>query len=138
MATVYLGGRFKASRRTLGLAVGDIAMIALFVLLGELRHSGTLASGVETFVQFGIGWLLVSVIAGVYSDQTLNGPRRAVVQVVAAWVIAAVIGQLVRLAMTPGSFIHPSFLAVSIGFGGAFLAGWRYVAARVVGPNSRA
>lgn len=137
MAMVLFGGRFEASRRTLALAIGDVAMIALFVLLGELRHRGTLLAGVETFVQFAVGWLLVSVIAGVYSGQTLEDPRRAVVQVVAAWVLAAVIGQLVRLAMTPGNFIHPSFVAVTIGFGGALLAGWRYVAARFVWPHPR-
>lgn len=108
-------------------------MIGLFVLLGELRHSGTLASGVETFVQFGIGWLLVSVLAGVYDSRALERPGPAVIQVVITWVLAAFIGQLVRLMMTPGTFVFPSFLAVSIGFGGVFLGSWRYVAARVVG-----
>jgi hypothetical protein len=132
MASHWFGGRVEASRRTAGLLIGDFAMIGLFVLLGELRHSGTFASGVGTFVQFGIGWLLVSVLARVYDSRALAGPRQAVVQVVITWVLAAVIGQLVRLVMTPGNLILPSFVAVSIGFGGLFLGSWRYVAARII------
>lgn len=132
MVTTWFGGRVEASTRTLGLALGDLAMIALFVLVGELRHGGTLAGGIETFGQFLVGWLLVSGVAGVYGPRALEGPRQAVVRVVAAWVIAAIIAQLVRLAMTPGSLVQPTFVAVSIGFGGAFLAGWRYVAVHAV------
>lgn len=132
MATTWFGGRVEATTRTLGLALGDVAMIALFVLVGELRHGGTFAGGVQTFGQFFVGWLLVSVVAGVYGPRALEAPRQAVVQVVAAWVLAAIIGQLVRLAMTPGSVVQLSFVAVSIGFGGAFLAVWRYVAVRAV------
>lgn len=130
MATTWFGGRVEASRRTLALAIGDAAMIALFVLLGELRHGGTLAGGVETFVQFGIGWTLAALAAAVYGPDALRTPGRAVVQAVGTWVVAALIGQLVRLAMTPGGFVQFSFVAVSIGFGGAFLGAWRYVAAR--------
>ncbi len=132
MATTWFGGRVEASQRTLVLAVGDAAMIALFVLLGELRHGGTLAAGVETFVQFGLGWTLAALVAAVYGPNALRTPGRAVVQVVGTWVVAALIGQLLRLAMTPGSFVQVSFVLVSIGFGGAFLAAWRYVAARFV------
>lgn len=132
MATTWFGGRVEASTRTLGLALGDLAMIALFVLVGELRHGGTLAGGLETVGQFLVGWLLVSVVAGVYGPRALEGPRQAVVRVVAAWVVAAITAQLVRLAMTPGGLVQPAFVAVSIGFGGAFLAAWRYVAVRAV------
>ncbi|MFB6361620.1 MAG: DUF3054 domain-containing protein [Halobacteriales archaeon] len=132
MASDWFGGRLEASRRTAGLLIGDFAMIGLFVLLGELRHSGTLASGIETFMQFGIGWLLVSLLARVYDSRALASPRQAVVQIVITWVLAALIGQLVRLVMTPGNLILPSFVAVSIGFGGLFLGIWRYGAARIM------
>lgn len=135
MATTWFGGRVEASRRTLALAVGDAAMIALFVLLGEIRHGGTLAGGVETFVQFGIGWTLAALAAAVYGPDALRTPSRAVVQGFGTWVVAALIGQLVRVAMTPGSFVQLSFVLVSIGFGGAFLAAWRYLAARFVLPH---
>lgn len=133
MATTWFGGRVVASRRTLKLALGDVAMIALFVLIGEIRHAGSLGGGVRTFGQFLVGWLLVSVVAGVYSPKALENRRRAVVQVVAAWMLAAIIGQLVRLVMTPGGVVQLSFVLVSIGFGGLFLGIWRFVAARAVG-----
>jgi len=133
MRATWLNGRVERSQRTLGLAIGDFAMIGLFVFLGELRHNGTLASGVETFGQFAIGWLLVGVVAGLYRPGAITRPGRAVLQVVIAWVLAALIGQLIRLLMTPGNLLVPSFLLVSMGFGGAFLAGWRYVAARRYG-----
>lgn len=130
MATAVLDGRIEASRRTSGLALGDAAAIALFVALGELRHGGSVAAGLETFAQFGVGWLLAGVVAGVYAPDALASARRAVVQGVAAWIVAALIGQLIRLLATPGSHVQPSFVLVSIGFGGLFIGGWRYGAAR--------
>lgn len=130
MLTWLLGGRVEASRRSLVLALGDGLLIALFVGLGEVRHAGTVPAGIETFAQFGIGWLLVAVAAGVYAPDALTTPRAAVGRGVAAWVVAAIIAQLVRLLMAPGSVIQPTFVLVSIGFGGIFIGGWRLVAAR--------
>lgn len=132
MTTTWLGGRIDASRRTLGLALGDGVAIALFVALGELRHAGTVAAGIETFAEFGVAWVLAGVAAGVYAADALAGPRRAVAQGVAAWVVAALVAQLIRLLATPGTVVRPSFVLVSIGFGGLFVGAWRYVAARVV------
>lgn len=132
MAETWFGGRFEASQRTLVLALGDAAMIALFVGVGELRHAGSVAAGVETFAQFGLGWLLAALAAAVYGPDALRTPSRAVVQAVGTWVVAVLIGQLVRLGMTPGSLVQPVFLAVTIGFGGLFLAAWRYLAARAL------
>lgn len=132
MSTAWLGGRLAVSRQTLALAVGDAAAIALFVGLGELRHGGTLTAGLEPFAQFGLGWLLAGGAAGVYAADALAGPRQAVVRGVAAWVVAALIGQLVRLVMTPGTVVQPTFVLVAIGVGGVFIGAWRYVAASAV------
>lgn len=129
MESAWLGGRIEASRRTVRLAVGDAAAIALFVAIGELRHGGTVATGVETWAQFGVAWLLAGVAAGVYAPDALTGSRQAVVRGVAAWVIAALIAQSIRLLLTPGGVVQPSFVLVSIGFGGAFVGAWRFVAA---------
>lgn len=133
MSTTWLGRRLALDRQTLALGVGDAAAIALFVALGELRHGGSLAAGVETFAQFGAGWVLAGVAAGVYAADALAGPRRASVRGVAAWVVAALVAQLLRLLVTPGSLVQPSFVLVSIGFGGLFIGTWRYVAARTIG-----
>lgn len=130
MARTWLAERFEASPRTLGLALGDAAMIALFVAGGEMRHGGNLGAGVETFAQFGVGWLLASLAAGVYGPAALASPRRAVAQVVGAWVVAALVGQLVRVLATPGGSVEPAFVVVSVAVGGLLLGAWRYVAAR--------
>lgn len=132
MVEAWLGDRVEASRRTLGLAAGDAVAIALFVGLGELRHAGTLAAGVETYAQFGLGWLLAGVAAGVYAPDALEGPRRALVQGVAAWAVATLVAQLIRLVVTPGTVVQPSFVLVSVAFGGAFVGGWRYAGARLI------
>ena len=132
MPATWLGGRVEASVRSLALALGDLAMIALFVAVGEVRHGGTVAGGVATLGQFLVGWVLVSVVGGVYGPRALADPRRAVTQVFAAWVLAALIGVLVRSALRPGGFVQLSFVAVAIGFGGAFLAAWRFAAVRAV------
>lgn len=128
-----LGGRVERSRRTLVLALGDGAMIALFVALGELRHAGSLTDGLETFGQFGLGWLLAGTLAWVYAPGAVDSPKRAVIQGVAAWVLAALVGQLLRVLMRPGTFVLPSFVVVSIGAGGLLIGFWRYVAARRFG-----
>lgn len=131
MARTWFRGRLEASSRTVALAVGDAAVIALFVILGELRHAGSAAAGVETFAQFGLGWLLAALAASAYAADALETPERAVLQGVGTWVVATLIAQGIRLAMTPGSLVQPVFVLVSIGFGGGFIGAWRYVAASV-------
>lgn len=127
-----LGGRIDVSRRTLALVVGDAAMIALFVILGELRHGQPVGLGLAPFAQFGLGWLLASVPARVYAVEALASPRRAAVHGVATWVVAALIGQLIRFLVTPGTAVAPVFVVVSIVFGGLFIGSWRYLAARIL------
>lgn len=131
MATTWLADRFEPSSRTLGLALGDMAMIAVFVGIGELRHGGGVAAGLETFGQFAIGWGLVALAAGVYGPTALETWRRAVVQGVAAWIVAALVGQLLRVLVTPGGSMQPAFVLVSVASGGLLLGAWRYIAARV-------
>lgn len=133
MAKAWFGGRVLASRRTALLAIGDYAMVALFVVVGEFRHNGTVAAGLETFAQFGVGWLLVAILAGVYARDALSGTRRAVLQAVGTWVLAALVAQLIRLLLTPGSLVQPTFVLVSISFGGLFIGIWRALAVRAVG-----
>lgn len=130
MSTDPLGGRLAVDRHTLELATGDVAMIALFVLLGELRHGGSLLAGVVTFGQFGLSWAVAAVLAGAYAADALSTPGQAVLRALGAWVVAALVVQLVRVLLEPGSAVQPTFVLVSIGFGGLFIGLWRFVAAR--------
>lgn len=130
MAPSLLRGRVDADRRTIVLAAGDAAMIALFVLLGELRHSGTVAAGVGTFGQFALAWALVAVVAGAYTAEAVRSPSQAALWGLGTWIVAALVGQLVRLLVRQGAIVQPTFLLVTIAFGGLFIGGWRFVAAR--------
>lgn len=130
--TSRLGGRIDVSRRTLTLALGDAAMIALFVALGEMRHGQPVGLGLAPFAQFGLGWLLASVPARVYAVEALASPRRAAIHGVATWVVAALIGQLIRFLVTPGTSVAPVFVLVSVVVGGVFIGIWRYIAAKAV------
>lgn len=129
----WIRSRVEPSRRTIVLAIGDAAAIGLFVWLGEIRHGGTVAAGAETLAQFGLGWLIAAVGTGVYAAGAVDSPTRAVTLGVTTWIVAALLGQLVRLLATPGSLVQPSFVLVSIAVGGLFIGSWRAVAGRLVG-----
>lgn len=120
--------RIARSRRTAVLAVGDAAMIALFVAAGEFRHGGTLAAGVETFLQFAVGWAVVAVLAGAYADDALASTRRAGAVAAVAWVVGSLVGQGVRIATEASAGFAPAFVAVTVAVGGVLLAGWRMAA----------
>lgn len=123
--------RVERSSRMLGVALGDAVAIAFFVVLGELRHGGSLVAGIETFGQFGVAWVLVAVAAGAYGSGALDRPGTAVLWGIGTWAVAALLAQLIRALMVPGD-IQPVFVVVSIAFGGLFIGTWRYVAARRV------
>lgn len=125
-----IAGHVGRPRRTVVIAVGDAAMIALFVALGELRHGGTVEAGLETFVQFGLAWAVVGVAAGVYAADALASPRRAAGYGMIAWAVAALVAQFLRLFLVQGARFQPTFVLVSIAVGGLLLGGWRYAAAR--------
>ena len=120
-----LGGRIAATRRTAVLAAGDAAMIAIFVALGELQHGGSVAAGVETFLQFAVGWSVVAVPLGAYGPHALRSAPRAAGRAAGTWIAGALVGQVVRATVRPGFYVAPAFVVVSIVVGGALLAAWR-------------
>ena len=130
MADTYLGGRIEASRRMGVVALGDALAIAAFVAAGEARHAGTLAAGVETFLQFGIGWALAAVALYAYTARALSSPRRAAALALGTWIVGALLGQAIRLLTEASAGFSVPFVLVSIGTGGALLVIWRFVAAR--------
>jgi len=130
MPASWLGGRFEASNRTLALAAGDLVAIALFVAVGEVRHAGSLSSGLATLTQFGVGWVVASLWVGAYAVGVRSTPWRAVRLGATAWILAALVGLVVRLLTTPETAIPVTFILTSIGFGALFVGGWRFVATR--------
>ena len=132
MGTTTAGhGRIVPSPRTLGLAVGDLLLIAAFVVSGAVSHFGVeyvLARPLavaETAAPFYLGWLAAAPLAGAYGRAALAGPRSAARAVAAAWIGAALIGQLLRgTALFSGDLALP-FVIVSLVVGLVLLVPWR-------------
>lgn len=128
MVALSSAGRVAWSGRSFGLAVGDAVAILAFVVVGEIQHGGTMASGVTTYAQFLLGWAVAGPLLGAYAPDSLQTRPRAGAVVFLAWVGGALLGQAVRAVVKPGLYVSPAFVAVSIGFGGLALVAWRVVA----------
>jgi len=77
-----VGGRIALESRTVVLAAGDVAAIAVFVLLGELSHFSAAFVAANpgyvagTALPFLLGWAVVAPPAGAYRGRR-TGPLRA-------------------------------------------------------------
>jgi len=127
MPRELLGGRVVITRRMAMVAAIDLVAIAVFVGLGELRHAGTLAAGLETFGQFLGGWLIAAVPFRAYTPRSVSTPQRALLVGGGTWTVAALLGQLIRIIVDPFASFAPSFVLVSIAAGGVLVAGGRGV-----------
>lgn len=121
-------GRDTVSGRTIGLAVGDLVAIGLFVALGELRHAGTVTAGVQNVLAFGGSWIAVAVLAGLYRPGSTRSRWRIATVVAGSWIVAATIGHFLRLIVRPGAGLSLAFFIVSVLTGGVLLIGWRSIA----------
>lgn len=114
--------RVAATPRTALLALGDLALITLFVFMGQQNH-GT-EGLLMTAAPFLIGWILIAPLVGLY-----DGSRRDVKSTIGltagAWLGAALIGQALRAtAFFPGGFAI-AFVIVSILVGLVLLVPFR-------------
>jgi biotin transporter BioY len=123
-------------------AIGDIAAIAVFVVLGEFSHGENPVTVfwpmLETLGTFLLGWIVVATIAGAYSERSLENGRHAILVSLFAWAIADAIAQLLRTL----SFVRGNgaitFYLVGFVVGGALIGAWRYVAFRFTTKESPA
>lgn len=123
--------RFEPSSLTALLVAGDMVAIGVFVVVGEITHGYSLTADagriLGTLVQFLLGWALVSVPAGLYTPDAVDGLRSPVLRTLGAWGVAVVVAQAVRAtALFPGN-AAVTFALVSFGVGGGLLVGWRVV-----------
>lgn len=110
-------------------AAGDVALIALWVAVGQYFHglppweySGRL---VQNVVPFLLGWAVASFAGGLYTHDAWEFPIRAVSWTVPAWITAVVIAVLLRgTPVFPGN-ASPVFGAVALGVGLVLLLPWR-------------
>ena len=124
----YLGGRIVASRRYGRLVAGDVVALLVFATLGELRHSGTVVSTLQTAVEFGLGWLVVAVALGAYGRRALESPLRAAGLAAVAWALGAVLGAAIRATVEPLASFNPVFVLVTAGVGAVVFGVWRAIA----------
>lgn len=130
--TRTLAPRPEFSSTTVGLLVGDVVLITLFVVLGELRHYAPELVPMRTpgtLAPFLVGWVLAALLAGVYARAVRADVRTAVVRTALAWVGAVAVGQSLRATASFPGAASPAFVAVSVVVGFAFLLPWRAVAA---------
>jgi hypothetical protein len=127
-----VAARVDRNPATVGLAVGDLALIMLFFVLGELRHGGvaalpTLPSSAAPFL---LGWVGTTLLLGLYGPPWRASLKDALVRTAGAWTGAVAIGQLLRdTAFFPGS-ADSAFVLVSLVVGLVLLVPWRAAAFR--------
>ncbi|WP_330632262.1 DUF3054 domain-containing protein [Halocatena halophila] len=123
--------RIDRSPETLLVALGDLLLIGLFVLVGELRHWGLeylLANPmrlVGTATPFLLGWIAGSLILGTYSRTARRTPKTATLYAAGTWLIAVVIGQTLRATSVFHGDFAISFALVSLAVGLVLLVPWR-------------
>lgn len=120
-----------------GLLAGDLAAIVVLAAIGVAHHRGVEKLADPVYVglvaaPFVLGWLVVAVPAGLYTGDAIASPVRAVTWTILAWVVAALIGQLLRGSpFFPGG-TGPVFALVTVAAGAVLVGGWRTVASLVV------
>ncbi|GGL56512.1 DUF3054 domain-containing protein [Halocalculus aciditolerans] len=111
-------------------AVGDAAAILLFVIVGELQHGNPVARAAVAVLPFAAAWALAAYGLGVYASDTETSLRANLGRVAAAWALADVLAQVIRVAVgeaAPGGALV-LFAAVTYLFGVLFLGVWRVAA----------
>lgn len=125
----FVDSRVDRSAGTLWLALGDVAAILTFVVLGGLQHgTNPLVEPLvvlDTLAPFLVGWSVAGPLLGAYAPKARRSVKGAVVLTTVSWVSAALLGQTLRAT----EFFHgdaaPAFVAVSIGVGLFLLVPWR-------------
>ncbi|MFB6093727.1 MAG: DUF3054 domain-containing protein [Halanaeroarchaeum sp.] len=116
-------------------AVGDVAAIVLFVVLGEFSHGANpllvLGSTLTTVGTFLLGWIVVAGPGGAYGERTLSEARAAVLHPIGLWAVADLLAQAVRATAAVPGHAALSFYLVALIVGGALLGGQRYALYRI-------
>ncbi len=126
---VRTDGRSRlVDRETLILGVGDVGLLAGLVLVGQRSHGVNpleqpIAS-LEAIAPFVIGWLVVAVLAGVYTHTVVSSVTRVVRLTTVTWIAAANVGLLLRQSVFGDTAVWP-FPLVMTGFGLLLIVGWR-------------
>ncbi len=118
------------SRSTALLLAGDVAALAAFVWLGMRTHATGAQAG--SGVRFGldllalvVAWLAAGAFTGAFRLTSTSPPWGLLGRTLAAWLLAAPYGLLLRAALLRLATLPVAFVAATLGAGGAMLLLWR-------------
>ena len=129
------------ARRIGLLAAGDIAVFMLFAAIGRASHSeaagfSAIAEVAQTAAPFALGWFVVSPWLGAFNAEVTVQPRRMLGRTALAWLLALLIGLIVRALIigrgSPLSFAIVTFITALI-----MLLCWRGAYAWLVSRRAR-
>lgn len=107
---------------------GDVLAILALVLVGTLEHNTlSLQRYAGVLLPFLIGWLTAAPLVGAYGTRAANSTRGALVLAAGTWLLADLLGQLLRhTSLFPGN-ADPAFFLVMFLIGAALLSAGRFV-----------
>jgi hypothetical protein len=116
-------------RKTLTVALGDVALLTGLILVGQRSHGieplAEPLAALETAVPFLLGWFVMAALAGVYASDVVFSVRRTVRLVTVAWIAAANVGLIVRASSLFDGGATGQFPLVITGLGLLTLCTWR-------------
>lgn len=131
MSETFLSRRVDAGAAPL--AVGDVLAILVIVGIGMLNHHGVdgvlgdPVAVVLTALPFLVGWALGATLIGAYSPGAAESAKAAIPLGVRSWVIAAVVGILIRGVLSSFDVGLGVFLVVMLVTGSVALGVWRWL-----------
>ena len=131
----YLGGRIDTA--ALPLAVGDVLVLTLLLSLGTARHNGFSyltenPTGLAlTLLPFFIGWAVAGPLVGAYSAGAAESAKAAIPLAIRSWVVAALLGVVLRVLLPfdqTGGFVSLAvFFGITLVVGAVGLGVWRWL-----------
>lgn len=127
-------------RRNAALAAGDLLAFHVVTAIGLLSHGeltglDRVAEVVTIATPFAAGWFVVAPLVGAFKPEVTTQPKRALVRVALAWLIALPIGLLLWSFVRQKS-VQPAFAIVTFITNLVMLLGWRGTFAWLAGRRA--
>lgn len=128
--TVNSSGPFVGvDRSVVVLAVGDIVALVSLLVVGLLSHDTNPitepVASLETMAPFLLGWIVLSVLAGIYDRTVATSVARTARLTTVTWFAAANVGLVVRSSPYFDGGVAWPFGLVMTGTGLIIMVGWR-------------
>ncbi|MFA9504642.1 DUF3054 domain-containing protein [Natrinema sp. H-ect1] len=122
-------GRIVTEPFVLSVAVVDALVVVAFIGVGLFMHAMEPwtfpAYTLRTATPFVIGWAIAAPLLGAYRGRVLESVRRTLAVVAVAWIVATLIGGLIRSSSLFLGGAPPEFLLVNAVLGLGFILPWR-------------